>query len=132
MNKIGEFKELVYMLKYACEHAESEIEVGAVFHRFTSCFDLLHGIVAELAECRGIGTGSVRECFIQALHSGIIPEEVFPLPMLDDREDIRNGSAESHASEVFDRIGGIYIPALVEMAEQLDAEWGEENSIEAE
>ena len=132
MNEIGEFKELVYMLKYASEHAESETEVGAVFHRFASCFDMLHGIVAKLAEGRGLNTGSVRECFIGTLHAGILPEEVFPMLMLDDREDIRSGRAENRASELFDRIGGIYVPALTEIAEILDEEWGEDTKVEAE
>jgi hypothetical protein len=126
MNEIGEFKELVYMLKYAHEHAENEIGVGAVFHRFVVCFDMLRNITLSLLEHHSIETDTIREGFISAIHAELLPEDMFPMQMLDDWEIIRGGKAEEQGAELFERIGGIYIKALGGIAEVLDDEWGEE------
>jgi hypothetical protein len=126
MNEIGELKELVYMLKYAHEHAENEVGVGAVFHRFMVCFDMLRNIIVSLLKHHSIEPDSVREGFIAAFHIDLLPEDLLPMQMIDDWELIRDGKADDQGTEIFERIGGIYVKALAGIAEVLDEEWGNE------
>jgi nucleotidyltransferase substrate binding protein (TIGR01987 family) len=106
---LKDFEKAFENLKNAVFIAKTELEIDGAIKRFELCYELVWKLIKNVLEDMGIICKSPRECFKQAVKTGLISDESIWMEMIEDRNFLVHTYSSEDSRYVFENVKKKYL-----------------------